>query len=181
MVIISIFLSYAGLVHYKMQRSLKRELEDEIELIIILGASVKDSLITPILKSRLEKGAKLLQNNPDLKVIVTGGNGSVLLKSEAELMKDFLMTEYGIESFRIQIEDQSKNTYENLVYSKPLIEGKKCAIITSEFHSLRTALLSKRTGINSQVLGAYTPKNKRFKMEIREHLALIKSYFFDTY
>jgi len=177
---IIIVFTYGAVVHYLMNQSLTRTMDPEAKVLIILGASVKDNQVTSTLYSRLEKGARLLQENPQLLAIVTGGKGSFSSISEAQIMKDILVKEFNIEEQRILIEDQSRNTYENLINTKPLLLDQKSTIITSEFHTLRTAFLAKRVGIKTQLIGAETPKTKRFKLELREHIAIIKSWFFDS-
>jgi len=177
---IIIIFTYGAVVHYLMNQSLTRTMDPEAKVLIILGASVKDNQVTSTLYSRLEKGAKLLQENPQLLAIVTGGKGSFSSESEAQIMKDILVKEFNIEEQRIQVEDKSRNTYENLINTKPLLLDQKSIIITSEFHTLRTAFLAKRVGMKTQLIGAETPKNKRLIMELREHIAIIKSWFFDS-
>ena len=67
-------------------------------------------------------------------VVVTGGKGSETLPPEAHLMQKVLIEEYGIEKERIIMEDQAHNTFENLIWSKPLLPNHKIAIVTNEFH-----------------------------------------------
>jgi len=181
MVIVYLLLSTLTYVHFKMENSMKRMLDQEVTVLIILGAALKNNQIGPTLKARLKKGAELLQENPNLIVIVSGGKGNALKKSEGQLMKECLIIEFGIEANRILVEDDSENTYENLTNSKLLVPDGKKAIITSEFHTIRASFLANRVEMDAQILGVRTPRNKRFKLEMREYLAIIKSFFFDSY
>ena len=181
MAAVIIIFTYGTVIHYLMNQSLTKTLETDTKVLIILGASVKYNQMTPTLYSRLERGAKLLQEHSELSVIVTGGKGNQSSISEAQLMKDILIKEFNIDEQRIHLEDQSRNTYENLLNTKPLLLNKKSAVITSEFHTVRTAFLAKRVGIKTQLLGAKTPRNIRCKLELREHVAIIKSWLFDSY
>ena len=45
-------------------------------------------------------------------------------------MQKVLIEEYGIDKERIILEDQAHNTFENLLWSKPLLPDRKIAIIT---------------------------------------------------
>lgn len=166
-------------MHLQMNQSLKKELSSDIDCLLILGSSLRSEHMTPTLRSRLEKGAELLKKYPKLVVVVTGGKGSETLPPEAHLMRKFLIEEYGIEEERIIIEDQACNTFENLLWSKPLLPNGKIAIVTNEFHSIRTSFLAKRVGIEHIMIGAPSPLPKRYKWELREHLAIIKSWIFD--
>lgn len=166
-------------MHLQMNRSLKQQLTADIDYLLILGSSLKSNEITQTLRSRLEKGAELLKEYPHLMVVVTGGKGSDILLPEAHLMQKVLIEEYGIDKERIILEDQAHNTFENLLWSKPLLPDQKIAIITNDFHSIRTSFLAKRVGIKHVIVGARSPLPKRYKWELREHLAIIKSWIFD--
>lgn len=181
MVIVAILLIYGTYMHYLMNRSLKETLNPEVDTLIILGAPVKNNQLTAILQSRLEKGAALLRENPNLLVIVTGGKENERSLSEAQIMENILVEKFNIEKHRIQMEGNSRNTYENLLYTKSLLANKQTAIITNEFHSVRVAFLAKRTGVNVQIIGVKSPQNKRYQLELREHIAILKSWLFDRY
>lgn len=166
-------------IHVKMNQSLKHQVTKDMKDLLILGSCLKDQELSPTLRARLEMGANLLKQNPNLKVIVTGGKGTDTLPPEAQVMKRVLIEEYGIGEERILVEDQSSNTFENLLFSKRLLKGEKVAIVTNEFHSVRTSLLARRLEIPHVVIGVKTPSKKRYKWECREHLALVKSWLVD--
>lgn len=82
--------------------------------------------------------AAWLQKQTGLPVIVTGGVERDGV-SEAELMKQVLQEEYEI-TVPIWIEKQSKNTYENALYSSKILDEKgyqKYYLVTSAFHMSR--------------------------------------------
>ncbi len=163
-------------MHLKMNQSLKHRVTPEINCLLILGSCLKDQHVSPTLRARLELGATLLRENPHLHVIVTGGKGTAQLPAEAQVMKRVLIEDYGIEENRILVEDRSTNTFENLFFSQSLFGKHQVAIVTNEFHSVRTSLLARRLGISHIIIGVATPANKRLKWELREHLALLKSF-----
>ena len=177
--IITIVSIYFVAMHVQMNQSLKQSLPSDINYLLILGSCLKSDQVTLTLRSRLEKGAQLLKQYPNLMVVVTGGKGSETLPAEAQLMKRVLVEEYGIDEKRIIVEDQARNTFENLLWSKPLLPDEKIGIVTNEFHSIRTSFLARRIGIKHIILGASSPIVKRYKWELREHLAIIKSLIFD--
>lgn len=166
-------------MHLKMNQSLKHRVTPEINCLLILGSCLKDQHVSPTLRARLELGATLLRENPHLHVIVTGGKGTAQLPAEAQVMKQVLIEDYGIEENRILVEDRSTNTFENLFFSQSLFGNQRVAIVTNEFHSVRTSLLARRLGISHIIIGVATPANKRLKWELREHLALLKSWVVD--
>ncbi len=103
--IITIVSIYFVVMHVQMNQSLKQSLPSDINYLLILGSCLKSDQVTLTLRSRLEKGAQLLKQYPNLMVVVTGGKGSEMLPAEAQLMKRVLVEEYEIDEKRIIVED----------------------------------------------------------------------------
>lgn len=120
---------------------------DGADYCIILGAQVKDSGPSDVLQRRLNAAIDYLKKNLDTKVIVSGGKGSNEPMSEAEGMYQYLI-DAGIESQRITMEAQSKNTYTNLRYSSEFLEKEKdsVVIVTNNFHIFRATNIAKKQG-----------------------------------
>ncbi len=118
-----------------------------LNYIIILGAQVRGLVITKSLKKRLNKGLEYLANNPDTLVIVSGGQGKGEDISEAEAMRNYLISK-GITPKQIIKEDRSRNTFENILYSKRFIKsGSSVGIVTNGFHIFRAKQLAKKQGL----------------------------------
>lgn len=155
-------------------------------VMVILGTQVKADGPCRLLRDRLDTAAAYLQNSPDLPVVVSGGQGSDEHISEAEAMKDYLVSA-GIDEGRITMEDQSHNTGENLQYTKRLLEEQgydldrdNVLVVSNAFHLSRVRMLCARYGIHDSTLAA--PSNHwfyRLKSYVREAPALAKSFFFD--
>jgi uncharacterized SAM-binding protein YcdF (DUF218 family) len=85
--------------------------------------------------------ANLARRYPEARLIFTGGSGSLRDREIRE--SDFapgLMAELGIDPGRILFERESRNTYENAVYSKRLAKaapGEVWLLVTSAFHMPR--------------------------------------------
>lgn len=114
--------------------------------VIVLGCRVKEGRPSLMLKRRLDSAYEYLSENPDTFVIVSGGKGNDEIMSEAECMRDYLC-EKGISSDRIIMEDKSSSTYENLEFSKSIIEENNlCSdivIVTDGYHQLRAEMIAK--------------------------------------
>lgn len=121
--------------------------EADLDYVIVLGAQMKESGPSNILKSRLDRAIEYLDKNPGTKVIVSGGKGSDEPVSEAEGMKTYLVQK-GIEPERIMMEDLSVNTKQNLKFSSEYIniEEETVGIVTSNFHIYRSVKLAKKQG-----------------------------------
>ncbi|MDV4149480.1 YdcF family protein [Clostridium sp. AL.422] len=152
--------------------------------IIVLGAGVKGETPSLTLVQRLDQVLEYvdIQNNK-VKIIVSGGQGNGENISEAEAMKRYLL-EKGLKE-EIIMEDQSRNTVENLRYSKDIIEKESnrkikdldVTIITSDFHALRANLIANSLGYGNRKF--FTNKTLPILVPVmysREFFAIIK-YF----
>ncbi len=91
------------------------------EFCIVLGASVKeDGSLSPSLKRRLDETIRFSDRNPGTRFVLSGGKGPKEPVTEAEAMGAYLVYN-GVPEDRLLLEIQSKNTYENLLYSDALI------------------------------------------------------------
>lgn len=117
------------------------------DYVIVLGAQWKTSGPSYVLQKRLDAAVKYLYENPDTVVIVSGGQGSNEPISEAQGMKEYLMSK-GIEETRILMEDTSTNTYENLINSSSLLDKQtnRVVLVTNNFHVFRASSIARHQG-----------------------------------
>ena len=120
--------------------------------VIILGCKVRGEAPSLMLNKRIMAAYGYLSENPEAMCIVSGGQGSDELISEAECMKRVLV-ENGISEDRIIMEDLSTSTDENIRFSLKKMEeyGLKgsTAIVTSEFHQLRAKMIAEKYGLET--------------------------------
>jgi uncharacterized SAM-binding protein YcdF (DUF218 family) len=162
----------------------------DAQFVVVLGAGLKDGgQVPPLLASRLERGRSVYEtlaahsgaehSAADPALIVSGGKGSDERVSEAEAMAQYL-TDRGFPASRIVLEDRSRTTEENLVFSKAIMDqcrpGSRCVIVTSSFHAFRAAIIARRLGINGQVTGAPTAAYYWPGAMLREFAAVFLSY-----
>lgn len=121
--------------------------EGDLPVIIVLGACIRGTSITGSLKRRLDKAASYLRDNPETRVIVSGGQGRGEDVTEASAMREYLI-EREVLADRIVMEEKSKTTKENLEFSKELLKRgeKKVGIVTNNFHIYRAVKLAKIAG-----------------------------------
>ncbi|EAZ86634.1 YdcF family protein [Lysinibacillus sp. FSL M8-0216] len=162
----------------EIERGVEANADGSANYMIILGAKVKPGGVPSLsLKSRLEEAVPYLVKYPQVKVIVSGGQGPDEDRTESSVMRDYL-EQNGIDATRIIEEDQSTSTYENLVFSKELIpkETKKITIVSNDFHLKRAKYLAESLDFEVDVVSAKTPKSVEAKLKIRERAALLKTY-----
>lgn len=121
--------------------------EPGVDYVIILGAQMKHNGPSKALRYRLDKAALYLEENPNAKVIVSGGQGPDEHISEAQGMYDYLVS-IGIDEARIIKEDKSRNTFENLTFSAQLLdkENDSVAIVSNNFHIFRATRIARKVG-----------------------------------
>lgn len=149
------------------------------DYVIVLGAQVRGTKPSYNLRKRLDAAYEYLKENPETKVILSGGQGADEEISEAQSMAEYL-TEKGIEPERMILEDRSTNTEENLKFSKAMIPdfeqtNPRVVLATSRFHVFRSIRIARRQGFaEAEGLGApimwYTVPN----LYVREAAAVLK-------
>lgn len=145
----------------------------DMDYIIILGCAIrKDGTPTPILRGRVQRAydfeQEQFQSTGKHAVFVpSGGQGSDEVISESESMKRCLM-EMGVPEERILKEDRSVNTYQNMAFSKTVIEQDAGDIYTVKVGFSTT---------NYHVFRGYTLAEK-LKMRVKGLSAKTKLYFF---
>lgn len=122
---------------------------------IVYGAKVRGTAENAypgsVLKRRLDKAYSVMEDAPDSVCIVCGGQGQNENAVEGEVMKKYLVSR-GIEPSRIYVEGESKNTLENIKYSKEIIDlenlsDRAVACVSTGFHMPRIQYLCRREGI----------------------------------
>lgn len=153
-------------------------------VVVVLGSGLIDGAVPPLLAARLRKGRAVFERGraadgrPAL--VTSGGKGEDEPVAEAVAMRDFLIQE-GVEPASLLVEDRSRNTEENLAFTAELIQERQLtgpvAVVTSDFHALRAALLMRKAGLPGYTLGARTARYFWPTAVIREYAAVVRDHF----
>lgn len=132
------------------------------DVIIVLGAQVREDGPSPALQKRLDTAAEYLQENAETLCIVSGGQGANEPASEAAVMAVYL-EKHGIDRSRILQEDQSEDTRENLLFSRKLLPAHqmRVGIVTNNFHVFRAVNLAGQCGY-AHAFGIAAPSSLLF-------------------
>ena len=152
----------------------------KLDYIIVLGAGIKGKRVTPLLASRIDKGIELLKYNPNAKLILSGGMGPGEDIPEGVAMATYAKDK-GVSDERIIVEDKSKNTYENLLFSSKLIDkdNHKLALVTTSYHVFRALVFAKKLQIPCIGYGSKTKWYFTLNALIREYIGYLSiSYRF---
>jgi uncharacterized SAM-binding protein YcdF (DUF218 family) len=157
----------------------------DADYVVVLGSGLKGGRrVTPLLASRLDRGRRVYETivsrgAADPVLLVSGGKGDDEQVSEADAMAGYL-TGRGFPPGRLEREDRSRTTEQNLIFSKAIIDrsrpGARCVIVTSNYHVFRAAIIARRVGVNGQVTGAPTAGYYWPSAMIREFAAVFISY-----
>jgi uncharacterized SAM-binding protein YcdF (DUF218 family) len=138
------------------------ELRDTFDFGVVLGGYTKGGLY-PENRLHFSMGANRLTDAIDLyklckvrKLLITGGDGKLLGGSypESVLAKNYLL-DIGVKEEDILVEDQSRNTHENALFSKQILDKQgltkaKLLIFTSAFHIPRAMACFHKLGMDAQ-------------------------------
>lgn len=103
---------------------------------------------------RLTEGIRLYKTGKAKKIMIVSGSGQIMRPDEKEALyiKDYLLT-IGIPERDLIIESESKNTRENAVFAKEILDQKykngNFILITSAFHMPRAKRCFDKVGIQT--------------------------------
>ena len=163
-------------------KAIKKKMAYNKDYMLILGCQIKkDGTLPPLLKGRVDRALEfrneqLKETGKDLIFIPSGGQGPDETISEALAMKNYLL-EKGINEKNILLEDKSKNTYENFLFSRKLISKKNANIgfATTNYHVFRAGLLATEQGLNLEGIGSKTKVYFWVNAFIREFIGTLYS------
>lgn len=174
------------------------------DYVVVLGSQVHGKTMNKTLQYRLDKAYEYSKVHPNTVFVLSGGQGPGEDVTEASLMYQYLK-EKGVPEHQMMKEERSTNTYENMVYSKAMIDGRevnrrawiknlmaqsgylvppdeevtiRVGIITSNFHVFRAKSIAKELGIqNVSGIAAKSDPVLFLHFCVRECFAILKDSF----
>lgn len=139
------------------ERFPKPPLPERVDGIVVLGGGFEGAINLArggyelsTSGDRMVETAILARRFPQAKVVVSGGNGSLFLEGEGDAdTAPRLLVPLGVSADRLILEDKSRNTYENAVFSRNLVQpkpGETWLLVTSAFHMPRAKALFDKAG-----------------------------------
>lgn len=126
--------------------------------IIVLGGAVdegvaraRDQVALNDAAERMTEGAALARLYPEARLVFSGGSSALIddTAKEADVARR-LWRELGVPESQTLFEDRSRNTYENALFTKELIDpknGERWLLVTSAFHMPRAVGIFRALGI----------------------------------
>ncbi|MEE0857753.1 MAG: YdcF family protein [Ruminococcus sp.] len=129
------------------------------DYIAILGCAIRDDgSLTPLLRGRVDSAVafeneQFVKTGKHAKFVPSGGQGDDEIISESEAMKRYLL-EQGVPEEQILMENKSVNTYQNLKFSREIIDSDSNgenlpAVATTNYHVFRSYVLAKKVGLKN--------------------------------
>jgi uncharacterized SAM-binding protein YcdF (DUF218 family) len=127
--------------------------------IVLLGGSVeaaksvsRGALIANEAAERVLGTIALAHRYPQARILISSGSGSLLQNSPAEapVIAEYFKT-IGIDPARVAVEDRSRTTFENAVFSRALANpkpGERWLLVTSAWHMPRSVGVFRKAGFN---------------------------------
>ncbi len=127
------------------------------DAIVVLGGDLRKEIFPrnniEVDGNRVLKAVRLFKQKAAPIIIMTGGSGDLFDPhfKEAELMKE-LAVELSVPGGKVLSETQSRNTRENAIYTKQIldqIKAKRIILVTSAYHLPRSVALLKKIGVDT--------------------------------
>lgn len=122
----------------------------EEDAIIVLGAGIHGERLSLTLRRRLDAALAYREKNPDVLIVVSGGQGPQEDITEALAMERYLLSR-GLPAAQILREERSTSTSENFRFSFALLDarfpdGWQAAFVSNDYHIFRAAHIARAAG-----------------------------------
>ena len=130
----------------------------QLKGVIVMGGSLNSGLLSKERNEtsinggaeRLTKALEIYKKNPRLLILFSGASNKIkpIGWSESDMAKKFFL-EQGVRSENLIFENKSRNTFENIIYSKDIIKNNKgtWGFVTSAYHIPRSYFAFKKQGL----------------------------------
>ena len=152
------------------------------DYIIVHGSGLINGNVPPLLAGRIDKAIAFYHLQKEVrqppKLILSGGQGHDEPRPEAVAMAEYARQQ-GIPEKDLLLEDQSTTTFENMTFSKKIMDADSgnspynCIFATSNYHIFRTGLYAKIAGLNIDGVGSKTALYYLPNALIREYIAYV--------
>lgn len=156
------------------------------DVAVVLGAAAWDVRPSPVFRERLNHALDLYQQGRVQKLALTGGTPKTGFMTEADVGKRFFMQK-GVPEKDIVLENQSRNTYENLVLIRKVLHEhglRKVVIVSDPYHLARAARIAQNIDFQADFSGTpstrYTQWQNKSKFIIQETSLLFAYYLWQV-
>lgn len=151
------------------------------DYLIVLGSGLIKNEVPPLLASRIDKAIQIYhtqktRSKPPI-LLFSGGQGPNEDIPEAIAMQQYAIRHH-IPLEHTLVETNSKNTLQNLKFSKQIMDqnhpnGYQATFVTNNYHTFRASLYAKAIGLKTTGIGSKTAPYFLPNAMIREYMALL--------
>ena len=119
------------------------------DAVFVLGAAAYGKNPSPVFRERINHAMNIYRSRHCRYILLTGGKKFAEDFGEAVVARDYLIKN-GIPSEDILLETASNNTYENFLFSLPIISDRKISsiiIVSDPYHMKRASMIADDFGI----------------------------------
>ncbi len=128
-----------------------------VDAILVLGAGVRGETPSAVFAARLDACVAYAEKHPGVPIVLTGGQGPDEGIAESVAAYRYL-TARGIDAKRLQCEETSTNTVENIENAEPLLgDAHTVAVVSSDYHLYRARKLLRDAGYEPVAVSAPAP------------------------
>lgn len=167
---------WSGYVLWRIDQTSRNAAPQKADAAIVLGAAVWGDQPSPGLRERLDLALRLYKEGYVPTLIVTGGLGDGKGVTEALVMRSYLV-EQGVPADRILMESEATNTYENLLFSRQVMQQNSlhsALVVSHDYHLARAMDMAQALGISAHPVGVKSNVLYRPYHLAREVLAYTK-------
>ena len=156
----------------------QRDQAAQADAIIVLGAAAYHKNPSPVFKARINHGLDLYRRGYAPVLLFTGGYGNGAPFAESQVARKYALQQ-GIPDSAIMIEAVSRNTRENLLQARKLMQERglhRVIVVSDPLHMSRALRLSRELGIDA--VGSPTPSTRFRTVHTQWRFLLQEVYFF---
>ncbi len=175
---------FAGLLAFVAVSGYADTARHDEKAVIVLGAGLRGTRVSNVLERRLTAAYDYYLKNPDVIVVVTGGQGPEEDIPEAQAMKAWLVQK-GVPAGQILEEDKSTSTEENFRFARTILEehgfdaGAPVAYVTNAFHCYRAGRYAALVGFSdARAVPASISASSVLPCYLREVMAVLYYWVF---
>ena len=150
---------------------------NDVDCILVLGASVYGDSPSPMLADRVQRGVDVYKaGGGTTKLLMSGDHGGEYY-DEVNVMKQYALDQ-GIPEKDIFMDHAGFSTYESMCRAREIFGIDKMIIVTQKYHLPRAVYLARKLGIEAYGIASdYRNFGGQFYRDCREVLARVKDFF----
>ena len=148
--------------------------------VLVLGAAVHGTRLSPVLEDRVKTGISLLENQKGEKLLLSGDHGKKYY-DEVNAMRQYVLTNApAIQHEDIFMDHAGFSTWNSMYRARDVFQVRDLIIVTQEFHISRALVMARSLGLDAV---GYAVDQKRFannwqrSWRFREYFARVRAFF----